>query len=149
MGMGCLYRWGVKNGPALFLQQRGIVFQVIDALLSFQTPPVPGNTLSPKVKGDRFRAGSDGYLLPTVGSRDGVVICIKTNGTEPVYPASGTLAGFVCTPYRYKFPVGARDLFSSLEPVSSIPNNLSTFLLVRGNFPNFQKRLIELFPPVN
>lgn len=49
---------------------------------------------------------------------------------------------------RYKFPVGARDLFSSLEAVSSIPNNLSTFPLVTCNFPNLQKRLIELFPPV-
>src|SRR5699024_3568997 len=81
-----------KDGSALFLQQREIVFQVIDALLSFETPPVPGNTLSPKVKGDRFLAGSDGYLVPTVGSRDGVVICIKTNGTEPVVTASDTLA---------------------------------------------------------
>ena len=54
----------------------------------------------------------------------------------------------ICTPYRYKFPVGARDLFSSLEAVSSIPNNLSTFPLVTCNFPNLQKRLIELFPPV-
>ena len=45
-------------------------------------------------------------------------------------------------------PVGARDLFSSLEAVSSIPNNLSTFPLVTCNFPNLQKRLIELFPPV-
>src|SRR5699024_1727604 len=53
----------------------------------------------------------------------------------------------ICTPYRYKFPVGARDLFSSLEAVSSIPNNLSTFPLVTCNFPNLQKRLIELFPP--
>ena len=44
--------------------------------------------------------------------------------------------------------VGARDLFSSLEAVSSIPNNLSTFPLVTCNFPNLQKRLIELFPPV-
>ena len=50
--------------------------------------------------------------------------------------------------YRYKFPVSARDLFSSLEAVSSIPNNLSTFPLVTCNFPNLQKRLIELFPPV-
>ena len=54
----------------------------------------------------------------------------------------------ICTPYRYKFPVGARDLFSFLEAVSSIPNNLSTFPLVTCNFPNLQKRLIELFPPV-
>ena len=54
----------------------------------------------------------------------------------------------ICTPYRYKFPVGARDLLSSLEAVSSIPNNLSTFPLVTCNFPNLQKRLIELFPPV-
>lgn len=37
---------------------------------------------------------------------------------------------------------------SSLEAVSSIPNNLSTFPLVTCNFPNLQKRLIELFPPV-
>ena len=55
---------------------------------------------------------------------------------------------FKSIPYRYKFPVGARDLFSSLEAVSSIPNNLSTFPLVTRNFPNLQKRLIELFPPV-
>ena len=55
---------------------------------------------------------------------------------------------FKSIPYRYKFPVGARDLFSSLEAVSSIPNNLSTFPLVTCNFPNLQKRLIELFPPV-
>ena len=53
---------------------------------------------------------------------------------------------FKSIPYRYKFPVGARDLFSSLEAVSSIPNNLSTFPLVTCNFPNLQKRLIELFP---
>ena len=39
----------------------------------------------------------------------------------------------ICTPYRYKFPVGARDLFSSLEAVSSIPNNLSTFPLFINN----------------
>ncbi|ARR27380.1 hypothetical protein FORC39_p007 (plasmid) [Staphylococcus aureus] len=55
---------------------------------------------------------------------------------------------FKSIPYRYKFPVGARDLFSSLEAVSSIPNNLSTFPLVTCNFPNLKKRLIELFPPV-
>lgn len=55
---------------------------------------------------------------------------------------------FKSIPYQYKFPVGARDLFSSLEAVSSIPNNLSTFPLVTCNFPNLQKRLIELFPPV-
>lgn len=33
---------------------------------------------------------------------------------------------------------------NSLEAVSSIPNNLSTFPLVTCNFPNLQKRLIEL-----
>lgn len=54
----------------------------------------------------------------------------------------------ICTPYRYKFPVGARDLFSFLEAVSSISNNLSPFPLVTCNFPNLKKRLIELFPPV-
>ena len=52
---------------------------------------------------------------------------------------------FKSIPYRYKFPVGARDLFSSLE---AIPNNLSTVPLVTCNFPNLQTRLIELFPPV-
>ena len=40
----------------------------------------------------------------------------------------------ICTPYRYKFPVGARDLFSFLEAVSSISNNLSPFPLVTCTF---------------
>ena len=74
-----------------------------------------------------------GILLPHLGH-------FPTRGPE-------RLVG-ICTPYRYKFPLSARDLFSSLEAVSSIPNNLSTFPLVTCNFPNLQKRLIELFPPV-
>ena len=42
----------------------------------------------------------------------------------------------------------SRQTVSKWELGSSIPNNLSTFPLVTCNFPNLQKRLIELFPPV-
>ena len=69
------------------------MFQLVDVLLSVQTPPVPGNTLPLKIDGDRFGTGFDGYLPSAVSGRNGVVIRIETNSTEPVHPAGDTLTG--------------------------------------------------------
>ena len=48
------------------------MFQLVDVLLSVQTPPVPGNTLSLKVDGNCFGSSLDRYLSSAVSGRNRV-----------------------------------------------------------------------------
>ena len=79
----------MQDTPLCQMEQQ--MFQLVDILFSVQAPPVPGNTLPLKADGDRLGTGFDRYLSSAVSGRNGVVIRIETDCTEPVHPASDTL----------------------------------------------------------
>lgn len=49
-----LYRSDIEDSSSFLFQQGKVMFQLVDILFPVQTPPVPGNTLSLKIDGDRF-----------------------------------------------------------------------------------------------
>lgn len=106
-----------------------------------------------KTKGPVFRLSLSFYLMPgsSLLSHGETPHYHRRYGVSLLSSAWGQVGPpRYCRQANSDLPRGleSRDLFSSLEAVSSIPNNLSTFPLVTCNFPNLQKRLIELFPPV-
>ena len=67
------------------------MFQSIDILFSIKTAVMLRNTLPLEINGYSFRTCYYRNLSAAIGCRNGVVIGVEADSTEPVYSADSTL----------------------------------------------------------